>query len=33
MVPVHKKFSVDSSFGVTKKYPNKRDIETYEDLL
>lgn len=33
MVPGHTKFSVDSAFGVTKKYLNKRDIETYEDLL
>ena len=33
MVPEQTKFSVDSVFGVIKKYLNKRDNETYEDLL
>ena len=33
MVPGHTKFSVDEAFGVTKKYINNRDTETYEDLL
>ena len=33
MVPGHTKFSVDSAFGVGKKYLNQRNIETYEDLL
>ena len=33
MVPGHTKFSVDGAFGTTKKYLNKRDIETFEELV
>ena len=33
MIPGHKKFSVDGSFGVTKKYIKNREFETYKELL